>query len=161
MCRAWAEEVGAQGGAESMRRYMTPSKERPDGGDDRKSAQPGRFAARAPAHVGKILWASRGSRPDVAQALLRLQRRIHGWSDAEDEALHRIYAYIFWTRDVGAWLLVDCDPRARDVRRLLCWPDADHGNDPAATTRSTSAGAVSIASSWPVSYTHLTLPTKA
>ena len=49
---------------------------RPDAADAAKQTQLGRYQDDAPKHVGRLLWAVRGSRPDVAAAVLRLGRRV-------------------------------------------------------------------------------------
>ena len=76
LCAGAAEELGMAGGAESLRRHLTPAKERPNVRDDRNAACPGRHRQGAPRHIGKHLWVVRGTRADAAQALLRLQRRV-------------------------------------------------------------------------------------
>ena len=56
--------------------------------------------------------------------------------------LARLYGYVWHTRDVGLWLLVDAAMSGR--RQLLCWSDADHSNDHLATARSKIERGVAI-----------------
>ena len=106
-------------------------------GDEAKMGRPGQWAPEAAKHVGRILWPVRGSRMDGVHALLRLQRRVASWTALEDESLGRLYSYLHAHKELGVWMVVDT-ARVAELR-LLTWSDADHNNDPQATTRSTSA----------------------
>jgi hypothetical protein len=143
ICEEYAAEAQIAGGAAALRRYKTPLKLRPDAADAAKQRRPGRWADEAPKHVGRLLWAVRGSRPDIANAVLRLGRRVsRGWSVVQDEAMHRLYAYLHGTRNLGIWLVFSPGRLA-----LLGYSDADHANDPENTERSTSAGVLFVRSS--------------
>ena len=86
--------------------------------------------------------AVRGSRPDVANAVLRLGRRVsRNWSVVQDEAMHRLYCYLYHTRGLGLWLVFSPGGLS-----LVGFSDADHANDPENTARSTSAGVFFIRS---------------
>ena len=137
----WAAALGHAKGAAALRYFDTPLKERPDVGDAAKMERAGQWGPEAAKHVGRILWPVRGTRMDGVHALLRLQRRVASWTALEDESLARLYSYLYAHRELGVWMLVDTS-RVQDLR-LLTWSDADHANDPQATTRSTSASFVS------------------
>ena len=96
----------------------------------------GEHAADASTHVGRLFWLARGTRRDVAIAVGRLARRQQTWSLCEDEALARVYAYLWWWSALGLWFV--CDQEEVPFLRLSTEVDADHAGDRATTTRSTS-----------------------
>ena len=139
----WAEVLGVS--VESFRHFRTPGRDRLDPKEAHKLDLPGRLASTSSVHIGRVLWLVRMTRLDLAQPLMRLQRRTTTWSVAEDESLHRLYAYTYHSRAAGLWILADILARGR--RAILTWSDADHRNDPIATANSTSTGLVTIGSS--------------
>lgn len=100
------------------------------------------FASGAPTHVGRLLWVQRGSRPDLATAVGRIGRHIRDWTMVGDDGLHRLYQYLWETRNLGFRFVID-----RSELRLL-FPKqsvvSDFADDKR-TTKSTSGQVIGLA----------------
>lgn len=93
ICDLFCEELGVP--FRSLKKVSTPGKTRPDKGDAEKIQIPGKFRETAATHIGRILWVARGTRVNVAVAVSRLSQRQTKWSLEADEALHRLYRYLW------------------------------------------------------------------
>lgn len=135
ICTLFAEEFGLSG-PHQLKTISTPCKPREDATDAQRRKVKGRFGPTAPRHIGRTLWVSRGTRLDVTMTVNRVSRRQSSWSACEDDMLHRLYRYLWTTRKIGLWFVID----ASDIGclRHLLYVDADHNNDHAVTQRSTS-----------------------
>lgn len=108
ICLKFVEEAGLKG-SEALRPISTPAKAKTEASDEAKRGRPGRFAKFGPVHVGRLVWIVRGSRPDVAVATSRLARRLKDWSELEDEALFRLYRYLWLTRFLAFFFTANLD----------------------------------------------------
>lgn len=141
ICEKFALQIGLPG-ASSLKPISTPVKTKPDGADVEKCKKPGRLAESASTHIGRLLWALRGSRSDIGVAVHRLSRRSNCWAEAEDSALGRVYRYLWTTRGLGLWFTVD-----RKTLHLLgieFYTDSDHAGDREVTTRSSTGYACGV-----------------
>lgn len=134
ICHLYCDELGIS--VESLKKISTPCKAKPDKGDADKMQIPGKFRTSAATHIGRLLWVVRGCRIDIAVSVSRLSQRQTKWSLEADEALHRLYRYIWWTRRVGLLMRLNVN----DLGSLagLLYMDADHAGDRLVTSRSRS-----------------------
>lgn len=51
-------------------------------------------------------------------ATVKLSRRQNAWSDYEDKLLHRVYRYLWSTKDLGLWLVIHPDD-IHEVKQFL------------------------------------------
>lgn len=106
ICHKFVEELG-RSSAMCLKPISTPAKTKPDISDEEKALECGFFKGTAPVHVGRVLWALRRTRPDVSVALYRLSKRVKKWTKREDDALLRLYRYLWGTRYLGLWFTVN------------------------------------------------------
>lgn len=132
ICGLYCEEVGIT--LESLKPISTPCKCRANKTDVEKRNLPGRQRDTAGTHIGRLLWVVRGTRPDVAVTTSRLSSRQTRWSLETDEALNRVYRYLWSTRDLCLLMKLEL----ADLCRLgmLVHMDSDHAGDRDFTPRS-------------------------
>jgi hypothetical protein len=140
ICEKYCEEEGIA--LSSLKPISTPCKSKPDRGDEHKALIAGKLRGESSKHIGRLLWVMRGCRLDTGVGVSRLSRRQTVWSILEDEALHRMYRYLYATLGIGLWFIVDAD----DVAKLTteCFVDSDHAGDRTVTARSTTGYAITM-----------------
>ena len=122
-------------GGKSLQAIATPMKMKDDKTEVVDSRNVPSLEAVGPEMNGKLLWLSRGTRPDLGTATTRLSRRLTRWSRDVDLMLWRIMKYLRGTTHLG--ILMEGSSNDLGVVINLLDMDADHGGD-IITAKSTS-----------------------
>lgn len=104
-----------------MTRVKTPMEDKPvaRAGDEEAGERSGDCRT----HVGAILFVARGTRNDVLVVVLVLGRAVKKWLRRHDRALHRLYSYLWCTREAGQNMRVN--PVDLDSFLAVLYFDAD------------------------------------
>jgi len=105
-----------------------------------EATAPGSLAPRAAEFVGKLLWMSRTTRPDITFAVHYLSGLVSKWSVHADKALGRIMQYLFHYPSLGIAYERKTGKPIEQVK-IITFVDADHAGQ-ALSTRSTNGYAI-------------------
>lgn len=132
ICALFCEERGIA--LTDLKPVGTPCKTKSDKQDEAKSQIPGIHRGTAGTHVGRLLWVVRGSRSDAATSVGRLSSRQTRWAVCADEALFRVYRYLWNTRTLCLVLYVS----VHDLSALMVLDhmDSDLAGDREYTSKS-------------------------
>jgi hypothetical protein len=117
-----------------LRKCKTPSWGHENVSNDEDLEAEGEMKDRAPAYVGKLLWLSRTTRPDIAFAAGFIGRMVHRWTRFADRCLARVMQYLFSHRDFVLRYNCKSTTQLMDAIHLKIFCDADHANSGAKST---------------------------